>query len=80
VSRAFPIDALARVRVINEELGTLPILVVHQPRSETTTAFVARANGMRLTFEEANADATALRSTAKRDRGGMPTVTAPQGN
>ena len=59
-SRAFPLDALARVRVINEELGTQPILVVHQPKSDTTTAFVARANGMRLTFEEANAGTTAL--------------------
>ena len=68
MSRAFPIDALARVLVINEELGTQPILVVHQPRSETTTAFVARANGMRLTFEEANADATALIDRETRSR------------
>jgi hypothetical protein len=68
VNRALPIDALARVRVINEALGTQPILVVHQPRSETTTAFVARANGMRLTFEEANADATALIDRETRSR------------
>ena len=59
-SRAFPLDAIERVRVINEELGGQPILVVHQPKSETTTAFVARANGKRLTFEAANADASAL--------------------
>jgi hypothetical protein len=59
-SRAFPLDALARVRVVNEELGGQPILVVHQPKSDTTTAFVARANGARLTLEEANAGATEL--------------------
>jgi Protein of unknown function (DUF3179) len=59
-SRAFPLGALAHVRVINEELGAQPIVVVHQPKSETTTAFVARANGMRLTFAEANAAATEL--------------------
>ena len=59
-SRAFPIDALARARVVNEDLGGTPILVVHQPKSETTTAFVARANGRRLTFAEANPAATAL--------------------
>ena len=59
-SRAFPLDALDRVRVVNEELGGQPIVVVHQPKSDTTTALVARANGMRLTFEEANAAATEL--------------------
>jgi hypothetical protein len=59
-SRAFPLDALDRVRVVNEELGGQPILVVHQPKSDTTTAFVARANGMRLTFEETSAAAAEL--------------------
>ena len=57
-SRAFPLDALDRVRIVNEELGGQPILVVHQPKSDTTTAFVARVNGVRLTFDEANAAAT----------------------
>ena len=67
-SRAFPLDALGRVRVVNEELGGQPILVVHQPKSDTTTAFRARANGMRLTFEPANAAATELidRETGSR--------------
>jgi len=59
-SRAFPLDALGRARVVNEELGGQPILVVHQPKSDTTTAFVASAKGRRLTFETANAGATEL--------------------
>ena len=59
-SRAFPLDALDRVRVVNEELGGRPVLVVHQPKSDTTIAFVARANGQRLTFSEANPNATQL--------------------
>jgi hypothetical protein len=59
-SRAFPLDALDQSRVVNEELGGTPILVVHQPKSDTTTAFVARANGTRLTFAEANPSAAAL--------------------
>jgi hypothetical protein len=67
-SRAFPIDALERARVVNEELGDQPILVVHQPKSETTTAFVARAHGARLTFEAANASATALVDRETRSR------------
>lgn len=67
-SRAFPLEALDRVRVVNEELGGQPILVVHQPKSDTTTAFVARANGSRLTFEEANAGATELTDRETRSR------------
>jgi hypothetical protein len=35
VSRAFPIDPLARVLVINEQIGTQPILVVHQGGART---------------------------------------------
>jgi len=67
-SRAFPLDALDRARVINEEVGGQPILVVHQPKSDTTTAFVARANGRRLTFDEANANATEIIDRETRSR------------
>ena len=67
-SRAFPLAALDRVRVVNEELGGQPIVVVHQPKSDTTTAFVARANGKRLTFEEANPGATELIDRETRSR------------
>ena len=67
-SRTFPLAALDRVRVINEELGGQPILVVHQPKSDTTTAFVAHANGMRLMFESANADAKELSDRETRSR------------
>ena len=67
-SRAFPLEALDRVRVVNEELGGQPILVVHQPKSDTTTAFVARANEVRLTFEEGNAGATELIDRETRSR------------
>ena len=67
-SRAFPLAALDRVRVVNEELGGQPLLVVHQPKSDTTTAFVARANGMRLMIEAANAEATQLIDRETRSR------------
>jgi len=67
-SRAFPLDALDRARVINEEVGGQPILVVHQPKSDTTTAFLARANGRRLTFDEANANATEIIDRETRSR------------
>src|SRR5262249_12587498 len=67
-SRGFPRDALDRVRVVNEEIGGRPILVVHQPKSDTTTAFVAMTNGKRLTFDEANAAATELIDRETRSR------------
>ena len=59
-SKAFPLAALEQVRVVNDDLGGEPILVVHQPKSETTTAFVARAAGKRLTFRAVNPGATEL--------------------
>ena len=67
-SRAFPLDALDRVRVVNGQLGGDPVVVVHQPKSDTTTAFVARANGRPLTFGEANAGATELIDRETRSR------------
>jgi uncharacterized protein DUF3179 len=59
-NKAFPLDALRRVRIVNDVLGGKPVIVVHQPSSDTTTAFVARANGRTLTFEAASADASTL--------------------
>ena len=67
-TKAFPLDALRRVRVVNDVLGGKPVLVVHQLSSDTTTAFVARAAGRTLTFDAANAEASALvdRETGSR--------------
>ena len=66
--KAFPLDALRRVRVVNDQLGGKPMLVVHQPSTDTTTAFIARAKGRTLTFEAANPGASALvdRETGSR--------------
>lgn len=60
VDKAFPLTALRQARVVNDELSGQPILIVHQPESDTTTAFLARVNGKTLTFTTANAGATAL--------------------
>jgi len=59
-SRAFPLDALRRVKVVNDSLGQKSIVIVHQPASDTTTAFVAEAGGKKLTFNAADANATEL--------------------
>jgi hypothetical protein len=57
---AFSFTALRSARVVNERVGGVPVLVVHQPSSDTTTAFDTRASGRTLQFEAANADASAL--------------------
>jgi hypothetical protein len=57
---AFSFSALRMARVVNERVGGVPILVVHQPTSDTTTAFDARAKGKALRFEAANAEASSL--------------------
>jgi len=57
---AFPLSALRIARVVNERVGDVPVLVVHQPASDTTTAFEARAKGRMLRFQAANEDASSL--------------------
>jgi hypothetical protein len=57
---AFSLAVLRRQRVINLDLGGQPVVVIHQPGSDTTTAFIARAKGMLLKFTPANAEASEL--------------------
>jgi len=57
---AFPFSQLRIARVVNERIGGLPVVIVHQPSSDTTTAFEARVKGKVLRFQAANADASAV--------------------
>ena len=59
-NKAFPLNALREIKVINDNLGGAPVLIVHQPGSDTTTAFSARLNGRLLKFASVNPDATEL--------------------
>jgi len=52
VSKAFPLSVLRQARVINDKFGIEPVAIIHQPDSDTTTAFVARAKGRNLRFRE----------------------------
>ena len=58
--KAFPLNALRRTLVVNDTLGGSPVVIVHQPGSDTTTAFSARLAGNTLTFTAANPEATEL--------------------
>jgi len=55
---AYPFSELRSARVVNDRLAGVPIVIVHQPPSDTTTAFEARAKGKSLTFQAASDDAT----------------------
>jgi hypothetical protein len=57
---AFPFSELRIARVVNDRFGGKPVLVVHQPSSDTTTAFEASAKGKVLTFQAVDADAGSL--------------------
>jgi Protein of unknown function (DUF3179) len=57
---AFPFSVLRTVRVVNENIGGAPILIVHQPSSDTTTAFEARLEERTLRFRAADKEASKL--------------------
>jgi hypothetical protein len=57
---AYPFSRLRLARIVNDRVGGLPIVIVHQPSSDTTTAFEARAKGTALTFQAANDDASSV--------------------
>lgn len=59
-AKAFPLSALRTARVVNDKVGGAPVLIVHQPASDTTTAFDARLNGKTLRFRPADQEANAL--------------------
>lgn len=57
---AYPFSQLRIARVVNDRVGGLPIVIVHQRSSDTTTAFEAGATGRVLTFQAANGDGSSV--------------------
>jgi len=57
---AYPFSELRIARVVNDRVGGLPIVIVHQPSSDTTTAFEAIVKGNALRFQSANDEASSL--------------------
>ena len=58
--KAYPFSELRKVRVVNDRVGDVSVLIVHQPSSDTTTAFETRAKGKPLQFRAKDADAATL--------------------
>lgn len=57
---AYPFSQLRIARVVNDRVGGRPIVIVHQPSSDTTTAFEASLKGKVLRFQSANDEASSL--------------------
>ena len=57
---AYPFSELRIARVVNDRVGGVSIVVVHQPSSDTTTAFEASVKGKVLRFQSANDEASSL--------------------
>ena len=58
--KAYPLSALREERVINDVIAGAGVVVVHQPASDTTTAFDPRHRGKILKFRAADAEADKL--------------------
>ncbi len=59
-AKAYPLATLRKERVINDRVVGMPVVVVHQPASDTTTAFDPRHNGKTLKFQAADLEADRL--------------------
>jgi hypothetical protein len=57
---AYPFSDLRLARVVNDRVGGQPIVIVHQPSSDTTTAFEARARNKVLILKAVNDDASSM--------------------
>jgi hypothetical protein len=64
--KAYPFSALRKVRVVNDNVEGTPVLIVHQPASDTTTAFDARFMDKVLTFTAADQEADRLTDAETR--------------
>lgn len=58
--KAYPLSALRKQSVINDTIGGAPTVVIHQPASDTTTAFDSTLKGKVLKFKAADTEADRL--------------------
>jgi len=59
-SKAYPLSALQKQSVINDRLGRDAVVIVHQSKSDTTTALDPLVHGTTLEFRAANPEADRL--------------------
>jgi hypothetical protein len=62
--KAYPMRELQKENVVNDKVGSAPVLVVYRAGVDTTTAFSRVLNGRTLTFHQAEAGKIADKETA----------------
>jgi hypothetical protein len=60
-ARAYPFEMLAEERVLDDEIGGVPIVVWFDPRTESGSAFKRRVDGQVLDFQPHTADFAIMR-------------------
>lgn len=60
VAKAYSVAALEKTKVVNDNLGGSRLVIIHQPESDTTTAFLAAVDGKPMEFRAADAEADRL--------------------
>ncbi len=60
VHKAYPLALLRKRAVVNDQVGSLPVLLIHSAAGDTTTAFSRLLKGRTLTFHPAKTGAGKL--------------------
>jgi hypothetical protein len=60
LAQAYPLSTLREAHVVNDKVGGIPVLIVHQPESDTTTAFERRLKSKTLEFQAVDQEASEL--------------------
>ncbi len=58
--KAYPLEELRKQSVVNDQVGTMPVVLIHVSDSDTTTAFARRVAGRVLTFKPVGRNAREL--------------------
>ncbi|HEY4580964.1 MAG TPA: DUF3179 domain-containing (seleno)protein, partial [Candidatus Acidoferrales bacterium] len=64
--KAYPVTALRNETVVNDKLGSTPVVLIHAAASDTTTAFSRTLGARTLTFKAAGAGAFVDNETGSR--------------
>jgi hypothetical protein len=71
-ARAYPLSVLRRRRVVNDELGGVPLAIVYEPHGDRMRAFDGRIGGVAVTLASGDDVLTDLSRTMRWSRRGEP--------
>lgn len=53
---AYPLDTVHSEQVLNDQVGSVPVVIVYTPSTDTVTAFSRQLDGRTLTFKTASSE------------------------